>query len=365
MALSPSLRKAAILVASLDDAAADQLLDQMGEQQAARVRHALMSLDDIDPAEQEEVLAEFFGRPAAQVDEPHGVEFEISSESRAAAQRLEAAKPAAPIVPAGPRFAFLHDAHSEDLARKLCREHPQLIAVVAAHLPPAKSADVLQYLPAKMQTEVLKRLGDLDDTDPEIVAELSSEMERIFASSIRPIARRGKQYEHVQAILSHLDAHKPSEPLADKLQTLSEPVRTIPIPTKINHPSVRDAANVTRTSAQTSAIPRPQAKPVAATIKFDELLALSADEFFAVFDEADPRIVMLALAGAPRRMFERYAGQFSLDRAAEFERHIEQLRPLRLRDVEEAQREVAKIAERQRSAAKSAAETSRRFAAAA
>src|SRR4051794_6049029 len=59
-----SLRKAAILIASLETRSADQLLDQMGEQQAAKVRHAIMELPDIDPAEQEAVIHEFVGRPA-------------------------------------------------------------------------------------------------------------------------------------------------------------------------------------------------------------------------------------------------------------------------------------------------------------
>ena len=37
-----SLRKAAILVASLDSSTADILLDQMGPQQADEVRHAIL-----------------------------------------------------------------------------------------------------------------------------------------------------------------------------------------------------------------------------------------------------------------------------------------------------------------------------------
>ena len=54
--LSPSIRKAAILVATLDDRAADTLLEQMGDEMAARVRSALVELDDIPAAEQQAVL---------------------------------------------------------------------------------------------------------------------------------------------------------------------------------------------------------------------------------------------------------------------------------------------------------------------
>src|SRR5262245_52435462 len=57
--LSPALRKAAVLISALDDRTADALLDQMGPQDAAKVRSALVALHDIPAAEQEAVLAEF------------------------------------------------------------------------------------------------------------------------------------------------------------------------------------------------------------------------------------------------------------------------------------------------------------------
>ena len=43
------LRRAAILVASLDRQTADSLLDVLPSAKAAEVRHAIMSLTEIDP----------------------------------------------------------------------------------------------------------------------------------------------------------------------------------------------------------------------------------------------------------------------------------------------------------------------------
>lgn len=328
--MNASLRKAAILVSALDPPQADQLLDQMGEQQAARVRNAVMQLDDVDPAEQDAILAEFFGRPKAmQPEDDGGVELSLSSPQAnfTPSARRESG-------PAAGRFQFLHDADGKELAQRLGAEHPQLLALVVAHLPAEKAAELIECLPAKLGEEVIERLSGLDDADPDVIAELEHTLERLFAGSTRVRPRSGQQNEHLKAILSHL--RRESEPLGQQ-----------------------------REPAMAASQPKLASNEPPLKISFEQLQSLSAAVFYEVFNEADPRVVMLALAGASRRLFERYLAQFSTDRALEFERHLEQLRPLRLRDVEAAQRELAIIAGRRLQTARTAAESSRRFAAAA
>jgi flagellar motor switch protein FliG len=328
--MNPSLRKAAILVTVLDPDAADQLLEQMGEQQAARVRSAAMELPDIDFAEQEAVLAEFFGRPAADSEVDGGVELELSASSHPPAPHS-----ADEQQPLG--FEFLQNASGQELARKLAREHPQLIAVVVANLAAEKAAELLERLPRHLRDEVLDRLADLDDADAETLTELHRALKQVFLDAYHAPRQSGRRHDHLQSILSHLRRNS----LRDQSPSIT--VQSPPRPRSVAEPATRPA-------------------PV---IAFDQILSLGTSEFFAVFDQADPRVVMLALAGAPRRLFERYLAQFSTERALEFERHVEQLRPLRLRDVEAAQRELAILASSRQQAADSAAEKSRRFAAAA
>jgi flagellar motor switch protein FliG len=304
------------------------------------VRNAVMELDDVEPREQEAILREFFGH--APPREEGGVELEMS----AASQQLAMTAPtsSSKSEPAE-RFRFLHDASSEQLARRLRDEHPQLLALVVAHLPAEKAAEFLEYLSPELQEDVLDRLGDLDEADTEVVGELERELERMFAGAIRPRVRDARRQDHVQAILGHLRRKSVQQTVAAR-------------------PELPEASP----PAESVSLSRPQlqapATPVVA-MAFEQLISLAAADFYAVFEEADPRIVMLALAGAPRRLFERYLAQFSTDRALEFERHLEQLRPLRLRDVEMAQQELATLAGRRLQVAKTAAESSRRFAAAA
>lgn len=362
MTLSPALRKAAILISALDEQAADRLLDQMGADQAARVRAAVVQLDDVDPVEEESILAEFFGRPAAQPAQDAGVELEVSAASLQAAGRAAASVPESKSLP---RFHLLHAASSGELAQRLRGEHPQLIALVAAYLPAEKSAEFLENLPAALQDDVIERLHQLDDADAEVVAQLEHELERLFAHTQRQAARSGPHQDHLQAILGILRRKSQQKETEQQSSKRAERIVTQPAPNLRREPdqTADQWQTVAVESPRTS--PKPAARVAPPTIAFEQLLSLPAHDFFAVFDEADPRVVMLALAGAPRRLFERYLAQFSSERALEFERHLEQLRPLRLRDVEAAQQELATLAGRRLASAKPAAESSRRFAAAA
>jgi hypothetical protein len=55
----PALRKAAIVIATLDSRSADSLLDKMPPETAAHVRELMVELDDVPAAEQDAVLREF------------------------------------------------------------------------------------------------------------------------------------------------------------------------------------------------------------------------------------------------------------------------------------------------------------------
>ena len=68
------LRKAAILVASLDTAAVDAVLDQvLAPEQARQVREIVVELEEIDQSERRRVIDEFFRDPQAGAPPPAAV----------------------------------------------------------------------------------------------------------------------------------------------------------------------------------------------------------------------------------------------------------------------------------------------------
>src|ERR1700678_3002870 len=109
------LRKAAILVSSLDRDTADKLLDQMSAEQAALVRRAMVELPEIDAGEQNRVIDEFFhvGPPAKVVEDSSSIAFERPVERRArtpAYAGVEWENREEPVP-----FRFLHEAKAHKL----------------------------------------------------------------------------------------------------------------------------------------------------------------------------------------------------------------------------------------------------------
>jgi flagellar motor switch protein FliG len=330
------LRKAAILVSSLDTAAADALLEQLPTEQAQRVRELVVELDEIDPAEQRRVIDEFFrvGPPAA-VARP-----------RAAVARPSAAKVSPLIPPRNPAgidldgrqaqvilervrreggdrpgrsdadgrhaipFQFLQEAEAEKLARLLGAERPQTIALVLSHLPPQRAGGVLSCLPAATQVEVVQRLMDLEETAPEILREVEEALESRLSEQVEMQRRRVAGIAAVAGILAATDRRIGSR-ILDNLAA--------------HDPSLAERLG-----------PR--------TIEFDDLVELDDASLAEVVQSAGRELMLPALVGAREELVARVLGHLPAGEAAGFRRQLAAPGPLRLGDVDQARRDVARLA---------------------
>src|SRR5262249_43608955 len=151
---------------------------------------AIMELAHIDPAEQQQVITEFVRRQSRS-DETEGVEFDLSLVRKfsSVAGGAASAEPPPQLDSARP-FRFLHDAASDTICKLLQRDHPQPVALVVAHLPPTRAAEILSQLPAELQTDVLRRVADLDETNPDVLRELEQSLQTLLAHELRAGRRR-------------------------------------------------------------------------------------------------------------------------------------------------------------------------------
>lgn len=69
------------------------------------------------------------------------------------------------------------------IAELVRNEHPQIIAIVMAHLDSDQAAEVLKCLPDRVRVDVLLRLATLDGIPPHALNELNDVMQRQFAGS--------------------------------------------------------------------------------------------------------------------------------------------------------------------------------------
>lgn len=72
---------------------------------------------------------------------------------------------------------------SRAIGEMISQEHPQIIALVLAHLEPDQAAEVIGYLPARTRSDVVMRIATLDGVQPHALNELDEIMERQFSGN--------------------------------------------------------------------------------------------------------------------------------------------------------------------------------------
>jgi flagellar motor switch protein FliG len=348
------IRKAAILISTLDHRVADELLDRMSEEQASLVRSVAMELHDISEEEQKLVMQEFLGSsdPADEADDS-GIELDEELARKLAASESYAGRSRTSSEPEELPFRFLCDAESDAIAKHLRDENPQIIAVVIAHLPPRQAADLLKHFEPPLQASLLRRIAELDTADRDVVREVEKHLKMLLHDDIRAAQNRaiglstvasiltaaGETRSHLASSLSRHDRH-----LAEQLR---HPKRHAAVPEKRREietgAMTRDAANPVPIAPTPS--PVTSNAPDANTVSFEELSRLSNAELALVFRESDSKLTLLALAGATPAFVDRLLKQLPTREAKSLRRRMEQLGPLRLSDIAEAQATIAKVAE--------------------
>ncbi|HIA20271.1 MAG TPA: hypothetical protein EYN70_12795, partial [Planctomycetaceae bacterium] len=182
MSASPeTIRKAAILITTLDQETADHLLEQMTPGQAQIVRNAAMDLGELSSLETTEVIEEFLQSNPASA----GVELDQSLADKLVEVSQLVDVDHSPAGEPEPPFLFLHNTETETLTDLLRWEHPQTIAVVLTHLPANQGMDVLVHFPDQLQSQIVQRMISLEQTNPAIVRKVEQELERVFAEQIQ------------------------------------------------------------------------------------------------------------------------------------------------------------------------------------
>lgn len=308
-----NLRKAAMLVASLDERNAAALLAQMTPAQAQAVKRAIETLGPIDAGEQHEVIQEFFRvGPLVPGKQPSGIELDDRLPKRLCFSRASDGALSESATSRTPPFRFLHEAPAHSLVPFLQREHPQTVAVVVSHLPAERAAEVLAGLSGELQIEVARRLIDLDEADPEILREVEQGLEAWLGQQVRGDRRRAAGLAALNNILGAASPQTKQHILA----------------------------NLTRHDRELAA----QLKgPQVPAMTFAEIEQLDSAALSVVLRHASRELLVLALAGSGLGFAERIFDLCEPAEAAALTGALRNLGPTRLSDVEQAQRELAEL----------------------
>lgn len=403
------LRKAAILVDSLDAASADAILDQMNDETAARVRNLVMGLGDVSQQERDEILSEFLHRESAGTrqnvqPESQDVALELSSAAKTASDHPNASyktyssysssrlpgydSPLSEIGASGEGpFQFLHQVESRVLADVFEDENAQAIAVVLSHLRPAFCSEVISHLRPDLQAEVMRRLFELGQTDETVLLELETHFRTQVNDVLQLQQRRHAGMATISAILQATDDQRrgrlmsvlerrdfellsqietprfgrPANPVSSQFvdnETVSrhessQRPQTLPI-------GQGDRASVTSRVNRAGMDHRPSDRPETVSIHtpleqdsdkfalaFDDLSLLDESSLLKVFKGLNPKIAILALAGAEPILIDRLLKHVPGREAKSIRKKIERTGPVQLKDIETAQQYIVNIAVKQ------------------
>jgi flagellar motor switch protein FliG len=182
------IRKAAILLVQLGQEKAAKVLGHLRESEVEALSSEIARLEALEADETDAVITEFHQLATARANILNGgpdfaralLEQSLGAErADAIMERLAAATRKLP-------FQFLHRAEPKQLLSFIAGEHPQVIAVILAHMPSDRATMVLSGLGPERQADVAHRIAVMDRTSPEVLRALEAALERKVSSVLQP-----------------------------------------------------------------------------------------------------------------------------------------------------------------------------------
>jgi flagellar motor switch protein FliG len=203
----------------------------------------------------------------------------------------------------------LHEMDGKTLAQFLQEEHPQTVAFILAHLYPAHAGEVFSLLPEAKQAEVAFRITRLGSTSPGAIEEVS----KVLRNEIRQV--KGKQVGGVR-------------PIAEILNFVDS-VTEERVMTGLNEYEPELADNIRQLM-----------------FTFEDLSKVDDQSMQVLVREVEKDKWVMAMRTGSPVLKKKIFSNMSERAGALLKEEIEAMGPVRLRDVEAAQRDIIDIARR-------------------
>ena len=309
------LEKAAILLRSLGDAEAAEILKLMGPKEVQKVGEAMAVMTNINRDDLDTILGEFHNEVGDMTELGVGNEDYLRNVLVSALGEDKAGN----IID---RILMGHNAKGLEtlkwmepraIAEIIRLEHPQIISIILSYLEADQGAAVLQALPENMRTDILLRVATLDGIQPSALYELDEMLEKQFAGNTDSIKSSGVGGLKTAAnILNFMDSTYEA-PLMESVKQVDEEIGD----------QIQDLMFV-----------------------FDNLIDVDNRGIQSLLREVSSENLIVALKGADESIKEKILSNMS-KRAAEMLRDdLETKGPVRVSEVEGAQKEILTIARR-------------------
>jgi flagellar motor switch protein FliG len=177
--------RAAILLMTLGEKEAAEVLKHMGAREVQRIGSAMTQVGSISKADVLEVFAEFNLRAEGQTSLGVGSDEFVRKTLVSALGEDRAANVIDRILTnrSSKGLDSLKWMDGKTIAEMLRSEHPQIIATILSYLEPEHSAEVVGALPEAVRVEAMLRIGMLERIQPGALRELDQVIEKQFSAA--------------------------------------------------------------------------------------------------------------------------------------------------------------------------------------
>ncbi|KTC90074.1 flagellar motor switch protein FliG [Fluoribacter dumoffii] len=306
------IERAAILLLSMGEKNAAEVLRHLEPRQVQKVGVAMSTLSNVTKAKMENVLVEFTNAIGEQtsltVDTEHYLRTVLIE-----ALGLEKATPFIDRILISDKDSGLNRLKWLDgrlIADVIRNEHPQIIATILIHLDSEQAAEVVRYFSVEKRSEVLLRMCNIDTVKPEAISELGQVIEKQLSGQKVSKTSSVGGIKSVADVINYFDGAMEEEVLnkiKDWDQELSE--------------KIRDKMFV-----------------------FENLVDMDDRSMQTLLRDVTPEQLKLALKGTTEPTKEKIFSNMSKRAADLLREDIELQGPVKVVDVERAQRDILAIA---------------------
>ncbi len=308
------LRKAAILLISLQPEHSAAILRQLDQGMIEDISREIARLENVLPAHRGAIIEEFYTLALASDYVKLGglgyarnlLDKVLSPEQAARILRMVEHQ-----VHQKP-FAFLHKTDAENLTTFIQDEHPQTIALILSHVTPSKASEILSGLAHAKQIEVVTRVARMENTNPEVIREVEDGLEMRLSGLVQQTFQKAGGVEAVAEMLNLADRGTEKsiiEALEAQDPDLVEQIRRL-------------------------------------MFIFEDLLLVNDKGIQQVLKEVDNEELSLALKTASQELTDKIFRNMSERAAAMIQEDMDFMGPVRVSDVETAQQKIVDIVRR-------------------
>ena len=307
-------QKSAILMMLLGEDESSEILKNLTPKEVQHLGSAMYSVEGLDQDTVNKVLDEFLAIIKEQTSLGLGAGNYIQNVLNKALGQDRAQSILGRITPSESNSAIeiLEWMDSRAIAELIQDEHPQIIALIISYLEPAQGSDVLVMLDEKIQPEIVKRIATIQTVQPDALKDLELVMQKKFAANT---SLRASQVGGVKAAAQIMNFMK-----GDDEQKIFKEVAKF---SKNLMTEIQEAMFV-----------------------FDNLIKSDDKSLQMILRSVETEDLVLAMKGADEVLRDKLFACMSQRAAANIQDEMEALGPVRLTEVQEAQKRIINAARR-------------------